>query len=86
MKPYYKHGGFFDRLERFSDWIDFEFNRIEYRLELYGLMYFIPGFREISIARFWVDDAALDVEFAKRNLANQIATYNREKYWWMRAK
>lgn len=86
MKPYYKKGGFFDRLERFSDWVDFEVYRIENRLKLYGLMYFIPGFRKISVTRFWVDDAALDVEFAKRNLEKQIETYNREKYWWMRAK
>lgn len=49
-------------------------------------MYFVPGFRKIAVTKFWIDDAALDVEFAKRNLANEITKYNREKYWWMGSK
>lgn len=86
MKPYYKRGGFFDRLERLSDWIDDEIYSIEYHFKLYGFMYFVPGFRKISVLKFWVDDAASDVEFAKRNLEDEIKKYNREKYWWMMAK
>jgi hypothetical protein len=79
MQPYYKKGGFFDRLDRFSRWLD-------YMLDAYGIMWFIPGFRKIAITKFWIDDSVLDVEFAKTNMANVIEEYNREKYWWMRAK
>lgn len=86
MKPYYKKGGFFYWLERLSDWIDDEIDSIEYHFKLYGFMYFVPGFRKIAVSKFWIDDSVLDVEFAKKNLANEIAEYNREKYWWMRAK
>ena len=77
MKPYYKRGGFFDRLDSFSRWID-------YMLEAYGIMYFIPGFRKIAVAKFWVDEAVFDLEIARHDLEEARQNYNKVKCFWMK--
>lgn len=79
MKPYYKKNGFFDRLERFS-------HRIDYILEVYGIIYFIPGFGGIALAKYLIREREFELEIAKQDLEEAKENYNREKYWWMRAK
>ena len=77
MKQYYKQGGFFDRLDRFSRWIDC-------MLELYGIMYFIPGFREISIHKSWLHEMEIELKEAIGDVAEAKEDYNKSKYWWMK--
>jgi hypothetical protein len=79
MKPYYKKGGFFDRLDRFSRWID-------YVLDAFGIMYFIPGFRGISIHKRWLHEMEMELKEAFDGVAEAKEDYNKSKYWWMRAK
>lgn len=79
MKPYYKNGGFFDRLERLSDWIDDHIDRSIDCFHFYGIMYFIPGFSRLSVYKFWIREHFVQHEYIRFR-------YNREKYWWMRAK
>jgi hypothetical protein len=77
MKPYYKKGGFFDRLERLSDWIDDEIDMAVDYLRWYGIMYFVPGFRRLTFLSKWLDINRRDIEKHRRE-------YNKIKYWWMK--
>jgi len=91
MKPYYKENGFFDRLERFSDWIDDEMSRpqilkiisenIDHHINMHERINSMrPKTRTgrlLKIEESWNREYAID---------NLIDLYNREKYCWMRAK
>lgn len=86
MKPYYKQGGFFDRLERLSKIMDTALREFMFDFEDYGIFYFIPGFRKIATLRRNIADYDDDIRYIKGCQAREIDVYNREKYWWMRAK
>lgn len=91
MKPYYKQGGFFDRLERFSDWIDDQICRpqilriISENIDNHWfLLKKLEGMRpktilgkKLRVAEMWSKEYAID---------RLVNLYNQEKYWWMRAK
>jgi hypothetical protein len=53
-------------------------------LEAYGIMYFIPGFRKIAVAKFWVDEAVFDLEIARHDLEEARQNYNKVKCFWMK--
>lgn len=79
MKPYYKRGGFFDRLEQWS-------HKIDYILKVYGIMYFIPGFRKFARIRYRINERECELYIAQQDLLEVRNEYNSKKYWWMRAK
>ena len=80
MKPYYKRGGFFDRLDRFSRWFDYHYDE-------YGILYFIPVFRKFSIFNYEIKRARMCRDYFSMCRADTYAyIYNREKYWWMGSK
>lgn len=91
MKPYYKRGGFFDRLERLSEWIDnqisrpFDLQRIDEEMEYCN--YWIarlsnPTSRNLVDREF----ASIEVMTLRLKLIEFECLYNKIKYWWMRAK
>lgn len=91
MKPYYKRGGFFDRLERLSDWIDnqiyrpFGLKRIAEEMD--DCIYWINRLsNSMSKYLFNREEARIEVRALNLELAEFKLLYNREKYWWMRAK
>lgn len=79
MKPYYKQGGFFDRLERLSKLID-------YYIDVYGFLYLVPGFRRISVLNSYLEDSKYALEEAIADVEHYKRLYNKQKYWWMSAK
>lgn len=91
MKPYYKNNGFFDRLERFSDWIDDQICRPQILRIISGLIHHHINMHErinstqpkTRTGRLLKREESWNREYAIDNL---IDLYNREKYWWMRAK
>lgn len=79
MKPYYKKNGFFDRLDTFSRWFD-------YHYDVYGILYFVPWLREMAMSAYWIAELEIDLKLIQQDLEEAKENYNREKYWWMRAK
>jgi len=91
MKQYYKHGGFFDRLERFSDWLDDQLCRpqilriISENIDNHVFLFQkLEGMRpktilgkKLRVAEMWSKEYAID---------RLVNLYNSEKYWWMREK
>lgn len=73
--PYYKKNGFYDRLERFSRWIDYKF----YQIDQYGILYYVPGFRKIAMVNTWIKECEIELDHFRR-------MYNRDKYFWMAKK
>lgn len=63
VEPYYKKNGFFDRLEKISDWIDWGIWNFRWRIEesiddfkSFGFMYFIPEhFSTVANKRYWLE-------------------------------
>lgn len=91
MKPYYKKNGFFDWLERLSDWIDDQMCRPQNLRIISGLIdHHINMMERINstqpktrTGRLLKSEERWNREYAIDNL---IDLYNREKYWWMRVK
>lgn len=86
MKPYYKRGGFFDRLERLSDWIDDRIDTYLYILRKFGFLYYVPMCRHMAIMANFINHCADYENYYRKTRIDKINQYNSEKYWWMRAK
>lgn len=83
---YYKENGFFDRLEKLSDWIDFEINDLMWAFEEYledlhtfGFLYFVPGMRHLAVSRYFI-------KYHTEELKKEREIYNKGKFWWMAEK
>lgn len=86
MKPYYKQNGFFDRLERLSDWIDDQIDKYLYIIRKFGFLYYVPMCRHMAIMGNFINHCADYEIYYRKTRIDKINQYNREKYWWMRAK
>lgn len=91
MKPYYKKNGFFDSLERLSNWIDDQICRPQILRIISELIdHHINMMERINstqpktrTGRLVKKEEIWNREYAIDNL---IDLYNDKKYWWMRAK
>lgn len=90
MKPYYKKNGFYDRLERFSEWFDgwfyYYISNVVFSLKFYGFMYYIPGFRRLSIKSAYIRENKQYIAYCEDSISELTEEYNREKYFWMAKK
>lgn len=86
MKPYYKRGGFFDRLERLSTSIDLKIDMYLLMLKTFGILYYVPFFRRLAVIANFIDHCADSENYYAVARINTTDLYNQEKYWWMREK